>query len=284
LGIYAQTYGHITGRVSVAGGRELVRAEITGVASDGAIRIHHAMTDDQGGFALDVPPGRVLIVARADGYASEQVEVVTQPGRQNANVNFRLSPAGVVSGRVFGPTGGGIARARVWLQYRGEARAWRVADEAGGQEADELGYFTIPVVAQGRPFVLHAESDGWLPSSSGTMILRGQELSGVTLLLSRRGATISGQVLDSSGRPVSGAVIRLRVIPADTEFTAEQRESIALARSINKSVVSSAGGFYTFAGVPRGRVIISAETHSRRVAAEEDVQQAAEITVNLLLP
>jgi hypothetical protein len=78
--------------------------------------------------------------------------------------------------------------------------------------------------------------------------------------------------------------MRLRAIPADTEFTAEQRESIALSRSTNKSVVSSADGFYTFAGVPRGRVIITAESHSRRVAAEEDVQQAAEITVNLLLP
>jgi hypothetical protein len=199
-------------------------------------------------------------------------------------LEFSLAPAAAVSGRVFDQNGVGVPQARVWLQYHGESRAWQLAEEHGGEESDAFGNFVIPVVAQGRPFVLHAESDGWLLSTSRTMVIRGQELTGVSLLLSRRGATVSGQVVDSAGRGVSGVAVRLRAIAADTEFSEQQRQSIAFSRSMNRVTVSGPDGSYHFSGVPTGRAVVSADGRGRQVGVERDITTGRETRVDLRLP
>jgi hypothetical protein len=242
------------------------------------------MTDEQGSFEIDAPVGGVLLVARSEGYVSEQRNVLVRPGRGNVPVHFTLSPSGSVLGRVVDLNGHGVAGARVWLLYRGAERSWSLAEESGGEETDEFGYFTIPVVAQGRPFVLLAENDTWLLSSSGTITLRGRELSGITLLLSRRGSTVSGRVVDSLGQPVPGAEVRLRAIPSDTEFTAEQRMSVAFARTMHKAAVAGPDGFYTFASVPGGRVVVTTDANRRRAAAEATISSGQPATLNLVLP
>jgi hypothetical protein len=279
----AQTVGRVTGRVVAQGEGRGLRAEITAVAVGGAIRMNHAATDEQGAYAIEAPAGRVLIMARADGYASEEAEVAVSPGGRSPAVNFQLLPAGEVSGRAIGPDGSGIANARVWLEYRGRARGWRPGEETGGEPADAFGYFTIPVVAQGRPFVLHAEGDGWLLSSSGTMTLRGQELRGVTLLLARRGGSVSGRVVDSSGQPVANAAVHLRAMPVETEFTAAQRASVALTRKLNRTAIAGADGSYIFRAVPDGRVILRTEARGRQAAAEAELIQGGEIRLDLLV-
>ncbi|MGH9631032.1 MAG: carboxypeptidase-like regulatory domain-containing protein [Bryobacteraceae bacterium] len=179
--LFAQNGGLITGRVVAEGGRQPLAAAITMVTTGPGVRLKSVTADERGDFVVEAPPGTALVVARADGYASEQRELLVRPGRANPNLNFSLAPAGSLSGRVVDQTGAGIAGARVWLQYRGDARAWRLAEEIGGEQADTFGNFRIPIVAQGRPFVLHAESEGWLLSSSQTMTMQTPELQGVLL-------------------------------------------------------------------------------------------------------
>jgi hypothetical protein len=253
------------------------------IAGGGAVRMSSAVTDDQGVFRIDAPSGPAVLVASADGYMSEERQIVVRPGRGNAEVQFTLSPAGSVSGRVFDETGGGVPGARVWVSYMNDARAWRLAGEAGGESADAFGYFKIPAVAQDRPFRLHAESDDRLPSSSGTFVLRGDEMAGVVLLLSRRGAAVRGRVVDSSGNPVPGAEIRMRAIPAEREFSADQRASISFARSINKTAVSAADGSFAFAAAPDGRVVVTAQFGPRRASGEATTMAGREIDLTLTL-
>jgi hypothetical protein len=167
------------------------------------------------------------------------------------------------------------------LQYRGEARGWRLAEEIGGEPSDALGNFTIPVVAQGRPFVLHAESEKWLPSSSQNMTIRTSELQGVLLLLSSRGASVAGRVLDSGGRPVAGADVQLRAIPADPG--AAGRESIAFSRAVNRHVISQADGSYSFEGVPAGQVVVTARRQNQRAAAEAATASGTLTSIDLSL-
>jgi hypothetical protein len=279
----AQERGLITGRVVAEGGRQALRAAITLVTSGAGVRLKSITADDRGTFEIEAPLGQALIVARADGYASEQQELLVRPGQANPALNFSLSPAGSLSGRVVDQTGAGVAGARVWLQYRGGARAWRLAEETGGEQADALGNFTIPIVAQGRPFVLHAEREGWLLSSSQTMTIRTPELRSVLLLLSRRGASVSGRVLDSTGSPVSGAHVHLRAIPADSEFTAEQRDSFAFSRTMNRIAVSRYDGSYLFEGVPGGYVVVTAKADNRRAASETDTTPGRQTTIDLSL-
>jgi len=279
----AQTGGSITGRINGEGVGPL-RGEVTVFMGGSAVQISNVMTDDQGVFRIDLPPGQVLLVARAEGYVSEERRLLVRPGTGNGAVQFSLAPAGSVSGRVFDESGAGVPGARVWVTYAGETRAWRLADEAGGEAADAFGHFHIPMVAQGRAFTLHAESEGRLPSSSGTQVLRTKEMAGVVLLLRRRGTTVRGRVVDATGNPVAGADVRLRALPADGEFTAEQRASFAFARSTNKTTVSAADGSYAFVAVPAGRVVVTAQAGARRAAGEATTVAGRDTEIILALP
>jgi hypothetical protein len=222
--------------------------------------------DRSGAFSIEVPIGAAVVVARADGYASVQREVAVRAGHTNPALNFSLPRAGSVSGRVVDPSGAPVAGARVWVQYRGEAQTWRLAEEIGGEPADALGNFTIPIVAQGRPFVLHAESDKWLPSSSQNMMIRTPDLQGVLLLLSSRGSSVAGRILDSSGRPVAGADVQLRAIRANSGSPGP--DSIAFSRSMNRHAISQADGSYSCEGIPAGQVVVTARQQNQRAAAE----------------
>jgi hypothetical protein len=203
------------------------------------------------------------------------------PGRGNTNVSLSLKAAGSVSGRVVDTAGNGVAGARVWLQYRGDVQSWRSSDEMGGEETDASGFFRVPVVAQGKPFVLHAEADGWLLSSSQTTFLRTPALTEVLLLLSRRGTTVSGRVLDAGGRPVANAEVQLRAAPADHVFSTDQRQSFAFARTMNRSTRTAEDGSYVFRGVPAGRVIVAA--HAQDLRGNAEVQATTDSRVDVTL-
>ena len=278
---HGQSGGIVAGRVVAEGGGQPLHASVMVVAQGAGVRMNSVRADDQGAFAIEAPVGRAVIVAQADGYASEQVQVMVHPGRGNANVSFLLKAAGSVSGRVVDAAGNGVAGARVWLQYRGEVNFWRSGDEVGGDETDASGFFRVPVVAQGKPFVLHAEADGWLLSSSQTMSLRTPALTEVLLLLSRRGTTISGRVLDAGGRPVLNAEVQLRATPADHVFSTEQKQSIAFARAMNRVTRTAVDGSYVFRGVPAGRVVVAA--HAQELRGNTEVEAAMDSRVDVTL-
>lgn len=280
--VFAQTTTRITGRITT-GRAEAVRGEVLAITTGGTVRISPVPSDSQGLFTMDLNPGRVLLVAQAPGYVSEEKEIVVRAGPGNSPVHFALSPAGSVSGRVIEAAGAGVAGARVWVLYPGESRRWRLAEETGGERADDFGYFTLPAVAQGRPFVLQADAEQWLPSSSGTLMLRSQEMPGVLLLLSRRGAVVRGRVVDAAGNAIAGAQVRLRCLPADEEFTADQRLSPGFAHNTNKTATSGSDGSYAFAAVAAGQIIVTAQGAGRRAAAEALITTGhdAEITLTL---
>ena len=276
---HGQSGGRVQGKVVAEGSGQPLQASVMVVAAGAGVRLNTVRADEEGTFAIEAPVGRAQIVAYAEGYASEQVQVTVHPGRGNANVSFSLKAAGSVSGRVVDAAGNGVAGARVWLQYRGEVNFWRSSDEVGGDETDASGFFRVPVVAQGKPFVLHAEADGWLLSSSQTMFLRTPAMTEVLLLLSRRGTTVSGRVLDAGGRPVANAEVQLRAVPADHVFSTEQRQSIAFARTMNRSTRTEDDGSFVFRGVPGGRVVVAA--HAKDLRGNVEVEAASDLRVDV---
>ena len=280
--LQSQPASVVTGRVTDDRGQAL-RAEVTAIANAAGVRITSAMTDESGRFSLNVAPGAVLVTAHAEGHVSAEQQLAVAPGRTAQAGQLSLSPAGSVSGVVLDSAGGVVSGARVWLGYRDERAGWRRADEAGGEETDAAGRFAIPLVAQGRAFVLHVEAEGWLLTSSGTMMLRGREMTGVLLPLVRRGASVSGRVTDAGGRAVSGASVRLRVTPASTEFSDEQRASIAFANTTNRAVESGPDGRYRFTGVPAGRVVVTAELTGTRGSVQAQTSPERETLADLIL-
>ncbi len=268
-GLYAQAGGTIHGRIT--DGANSLRGELLVVRSGGTLGVQTIATDDQGTFNIELPAGRTLLVARAAGHVSEEREIIAHPGAGNPAVQFTLAVAGSVSGRVVDETGAPATGARVWIEYPGTTRTWRTAEESGGEPGDPTGSFTLPIVARGRPFILYVEIEGRLLSISRPFVLLGAKMGGIALTAGRKGAMVRGRVVDSAGYPIAGASVRMRVSPADGEFPPEQRGSIAFARTLNKRSISAMDGSYSFAGVPSGRVVLTADDGRRRSAREASV-------------
>lgn len=279
---YPQATVRVTGVITDDRGQG-IRGEVTAITIAAGVRMKSSLSDEQGRFAVEVGAGVATLSAQADGYAAEEQAIVIVSGRPNPPVRFALSHAGSVSGTVVDTSGAVVPGVRVWLDYRGERKSWRRGEEAGGEETDSSGRFTIPVVAQGKPFVLHAESDAWLLSSSGTLTLRGRDMGGVLLLLSRPGTSVSGRVLDVNGRPVGAAVVRLRAIPNGSEYSDEQRSSIAFTSSTHKAQATSVDGTYRFAGIPSGAVVITADAAQARGFGEGRTSAERETRIDLTI-
>jgi hypothetical protein len=274
--------GRLTGDLRSDDGQP-VAGEVMVVTPGAGVRMNVFRTDGQGAFTLVAPAGRVVVVARADDHISVEREITVRPGAANPTLHFTLAPAGTVSGRVYDEQGAAVPGARVWVSYRGGQRTWQFADEGGPVDADAFGYFSLPLVARGRPFLLHVESEDRLPSTSGPFTMRSAGMPGAVLMAGRRGGSVGGKVTDSAGLPVGGALVRLRVLPDEGEFPAEQKQSMAFLKSTHKTMRSAPDGSYLFAGVPSGRTVVTAQDGNRRAGAEVRVQSGAAVDLTLEL-
>ena len=144
----------VDGQIVSVDGTSL-RGDVTLVRGGSAVQFRHYHADGQGAFSLetDRSAGQLLVV-KADGHTSAEAELDTR--HSHLNVRFRLWPAGRASGRVVDEAGNGVAGATVHVRYPGELRRHHFHHEVGDIEADDFGYFTLPVVARGRRFMVEA--------------------------------------------------------------------------------------------------------------------------------
>lgn len=281
---YGQTSAaiRVTGVVRAFSG-EILQGEVSAFNASNGLQVTVARIAENGTYDINLPAGNLTLTARADGFVSEQRDIAVRSNDRNLHVDFMLTPAGSVEGHVVDGSGSPVPGARVWLTYPGERAAWRRAEEAGGEEADAFGAFRIPVVARNRPFVLHAENDSWLMSSSGVLKLTDGDLQGIILVLSRRGTTITGRVVDPTGRPAAGATVHLRIRPDDSEYSDEQRQTHAFARNVQKFATTNADGGFAFTGVPGGSIFISAELAGARASTDLTSASGRESAILLTL-
>ena len=135
----------------------------SGFGSAVAIRSYH--TDGQGAFSFETDrTADQFLVAKAAGHASSEIALNTTGTVAELNVNFRLRPAGTVMGRVVDEKGNGVGGATIQVRYPGELRRHHFHHEVGDIQADDFGYFTLPVVARSKGFVVEAATAERLPS------------------------------------------------------------------------------------------------------------------------
>jgi hypothetical protein len=236
----------IKGHAVTMDGRPLRRVQIRvsgGPLREGAT----ATTGLEGEYEVpELPAGRYTIQATRSGYlptsygqraygeAGTPVEIAS--GATVDTINFVLSRAGVVSGRVTDETGDPVAgvdiRAMQWQFYRGRKRIVPVATSMLHVTTDDTGLYRLTGLPPGDYFVTGRLRESWMSDDKEPQMLSyaptyypgvadaaearrvkiasGQEAPAIDFaLVAVRAARVSGTALSAEGTPLAGARLML---------------------------------------------------------------------------
>jgi large repetitive protein len=205
--------GTVTGRVIDKASRKPVTTFQAGISTSGSgggmMRMGPPQVRDfnseDGTFRLDhVPAGATVLVASAAGYTSGRMNISVEEGKTLANVEMELDTGVKLTGRVTGPTGGGL----------GEVQVSVVPSATGGFGAggmmtrtstDSNGEYSIEALNPGEETI--AFSHPRYVSTRKTVTLKGRE-SRLDVQLSS-GFRVTGVVVTESGAPVAEATVSI---------------------------------------------------------------------------
>jgi hypothetical protein len=238
----------ITGRiVSADSGTPIRRAQVRVSAPD--VRTSRVVTtDNQGRYELSgLPAARYRLVISKAGYVTleygqarpfesgKPLDVAT--GQVLDKIDFSLPRGSVITGRVTDEFGDPIADAQVQaMRYQFTSGQRQLVSVGRAAVSDDIGQFRIFGLMPGEYLVRAAvrtntqmgmmaaaaeEPSGYPPTyypgttdvaqAQAVTLALGQELNSVTFSLTpARLARISGTVLSSTGKPLSGAVVLVR--------------------------------------------------------------------------
>lgn len=237
----------IRGRIVTAdAGTPIRRAQVRAFSADTrASRL--ASSDAQGRFELrDLPAGRWELTASKAGFvtlrygqrrpfeAGRPLEL--RDGQVLEGAEIALPRGAAITGRVFDEFGDAVAGARVQvLRYQFAQGTRRLTPTGIGDQSDDTGAFRLYGLTPGEYYVsatLRAlpvddpttEAAGYAPTyypgtanvaeAQRITIGVGQEAGNISFaLLPVRTVRVSGSVIDSTGQPLDGGVVRLA--PAD---------------------------------------------------------------------
>ncbi|HEY2090970.1 MAG TPA: carboxypeptidase regulatory-like domain-containing protein [Thermoanaerobaculia bacterium] len=254
--------GHISGHVvDASSGAPITdfdvaaqRAMIAPFAGSNAV---HA---DDGAFTInDVMPGRVEVVASADGYERGSASGIdVAEGQSIDNVELRLDRAARVKGRVTSTDGGPLAGAVVALADRGLQRGGMSRADRATTDGD--GLYELSSVPPGdRNFSF--SKDGFVSVTKSVATAAGKESSLDATL--DTGREVTGRVIDESGQPVAGADVRA------------EGESV-------RAVETDTDGSFKMAGLRDGKFRLVAHK-SGYVEGRQDIDTVAQSIVTLTL-
>lgn len=246
-----------------------LKGHISVVSSGPDARTDHFRTNSDGSFSFVMEfSERMLVVAAATGYASEEYEIASQPESQKIKIDFTLPLTGTVGGRVLDSFGRPQPGASVRIRYLDRKRRVHMGHGVNAK-VDDGGAFTIFSVARGRPFVVDAVGDPWLPASSTVQVLNSEYSTGILVNLTRRGHRVHGKVTDASGDPLSNLVVRIRVKGGEVIGNEE-----AFSRARLQRTRTDAEGRYEFRGLPRGNaVVVATRPGTLPVKEERDLKE-----------
>jgi len=258
-----------------------------GAAALGALG-RRALSDASGAFQLGpLPEGAYRVEVAAAGFLPATLGPVTVRPPKPGWVHATLSRGASVSGKVVDTRGFGLAGARIQVRIVGEDGLPRIHSQEVAESAarfliarGELGVtqgrvpFPSESVSAGRAFQTDQEGGfaiSGLPSGKATVsathpdfaegqsavIALSEGAVAEARLVLRRGAQVSGRIVDEAGYPLAQALVRVRQ-----------------GAGPSRTTVSDVHGDYLLAGA-QGRARIEAELEgylpaSRRVRLEDD--------------
>jgi hypothetical protein len=167
--------------VKATTGEPIKRAGIYLQKSDDLRSGYSAHTDATGHFAIDeIEPGRYNLRVEHTGYVSRSygessaesrgAVLTLAPGRRMQDLLFRMSPWGVISGRISDENGDPIPNVSVQAMRYAVDQGKRRLEGTSGAQTNDLGEFRVYGLEKGHYFVSAHIREEWepsLPTSSG---------------------------------------------------------------------------------------------------------------------
>lgn len=120
-----------------------LKGHVSVISSGPNARSDHFQTNSDGSFSFVVEfSERMLVVAAATGYASEEYEIENLPESQKIKIDFALPLTGVVGGHILDSTGKPQPEASVRIRYLDRKRRVHMGHGVSAK-VDDAGAFTI---------------------------------------------------------------------------------------------------------------------------------------------
>jgi uncharacterized GH25 family protein len=202
-----------------------------------------------------VIPGGYQVAAFADGLATSHTFL--EVGAGDNTVKLMLVAGAPVAGRVVDDNGHGVAGARV--TYHGASDWSQQADDRyDGITSGADGAFKFAALPSGS-FRFSAVHPDYAPGQSAMVTLDGKhEQTGVTITVPA-GATVKGTVVDTEGKPVAGARVRVG-----------RNSRRGMVFEPPRQAYSDGGGAFEIKGLPRHELAAVA-MHETGSSKTEDV-------------
>jgi hypothetical protein len=269
----ARARGRVT---SAETGAPLRRAQVAIQMPEQGLR-RATTTDGEGRYEFtELPAGRFTLSATKAGFVALQygqrrptetgTPVVLADGATAEGLDMAMPRGSVIAGRLTDEFGEPIAGAQVQTQrYQYQPDGQRRLMPSAFAQSDDLGHFRLYGLMPGEylvtanvrgPMLIAAggvatqdSNEGFAPTfypgtanandAQAVSVALGQETTIQFSLLPARLARVSGTVSDSTGKPVSGAMVLLR------------SDTMSMAMTI-MSGQTTADGSFSVAGVPPG--------------------------------
>jgi hypothetical protein len=254
-----------------------------------------AYSDSGGRFSITgIPPGRYTMSASragfvAAGYSAQGAgrrggTLSLAPGQHMKDVVFRLTPQGVLTGRVFDEEGDAIAGVMVQALRFGYQEGRRSLVPAASGGTNDIGEYRLAGLSPGRyylsatyrgqPAFAGAAAHDYAPTyypgtadpaaAAPIQVIQGNELRGIDVTLSRtRTVRVSGRVTSPSGSQGSGNTL-VFLMPREGGIRGYTSRNTTAARE----------GRFEIAGVIPGSYTIAAHRYEdgRRSTASQPVE------------
>ncbi|MFN0059026.1 MAG: sigma-70 family RNA polymerase sigma factor [Planctomycetota bacterium] len=253
--------GRVVGVVLDPNGKGVVGATVRSLMSDPVIA---TKTDDSGRFVLEhLEPGTVQLEARADGFPRKRSARLTiVDGEEIAGVEIVLEEGVTVTGLVLDPDGKPLADAR--LSFKRGGAMLMMSEDA---RTDAEGRFSAKGLRRGLDYSARATHPKYLQQALETFTADASSIDLGTVTL-RRGAMLSGKVVDVAGEPLAGASVSAGTPAGELGQVEFEAVEVAIApdirggpvgafRGATSVVTTDANGLFTLAPLDAGEYTVN---------------------------